>query len=274
MANKARETLEKRVRNAILQEAFFRPESALVISLAMLLTAFAPNFIQFIPAWAWLVGGAVAEGILVYSSLSDPEFGRKVAADLLRNQFRPERLNDKALQQQITEALDYRDRIEDAIREQKNSLIRDELIQTAGQIDDWLANMYDLAQRIDRYRQKRKILERDRSRAATRIRELEQNLALETNPAVQQQIQLTLDSMRRQLETLETLENTIQRAELQLENSLSHLGTIYSQTILVDAKDIDSGRSRRLRQEISDEVSELNDILIAMDEVYSAESAI
>jgi hypothetical protein len=43
--------------------------------------------------------------------------------------------------------------------------------------------------------------------------------------------------------------------------------------MLVDAKDIDSGRARRLRQEIAGEVTELNDILLAMDEVYTAENA-
>jgi hypothetical protein len=69
------------------------------------------------------------------------------------------------------------------------------------------------------------------------------------------------------------LDNTIQRAELQLENTLTPLGTIYSQTMLVDAKDIDNGRARRLRQEIDEEVNELNDVLLAMDEVHTAKSA-
>ncbi len=87
------------------------------------------------------------------------------------------------------------------------------------------------------------------------------------------QIQITLAGLRRQLATIETLDDTIGRAELQLENSLTNLGTIYSQTMLVDAKDIDSGRAKRLRQEITDEVTELHDVLQAMDEVYSAESA-
>jgi hypothetical protein len=78
--------------------------------------------------------------------------------------------------------------------------------------------------------------------------------------------------MERQLETLHALAGTIQRARLQFENSLVHLGTIYSQTMLVDAKDIDSGRAKRLRHEITEEVSELNDLLVSMDDVYNAES--
>jgi hypothetical protein len=42
--------------------------------------------------------------------------------------------------------------------------------------------------------------------------------------------------------------------------------------MLAGAKDIDSSRAQRLRHEIADEVTELNDMLLAMDEVYTAES--
>jgi hypothetical protein len=57
-----------------------------------------------------------------------------------------------------------------------------------------------------------------------------------------------------------------------LENTLSALGTIYSQTMLIGARDIDSGRARRLRQEIVEEVEDLGDILAAMEEVYATQT--
>ena len=273
MANKSRELLEKRVQRAILQESFLRWESAVVISLSVLLAALtATGMIDILPAWVWLLGGLGAEGALVYSSLTDPEFGRKVVASLLQHEFHPERLRDKNLQQQVNQALDYRSRINEAIRGQRDSLLKEELSQTASQIDEWLENIYDLAQRIDRYQQDRSILTRDYQRAKNRFGELNKALQQETDSAVKEQIQRTLGGLQQQLTTLETLENTIQRAELQLENSLTHLGTIYSQTMLVDAKDIDSGRARRLRQEIVEEVTEINDVLLAMDEVHAAES--
>ncbi len=274
MANKSREHLENRVQKAILQESFLRWESAVVISLALVLAVLtATDIINILPVWTWLLGGMIAESALVYSSLTDQEFGRKVVANLLRHEFQPERLRDKQLQQQVNQALDYRSRINQAIRSQQDSLLKDELSQTAGQIDDWLENIYDLAQRIDRYQQDRSILTRDYKRAKKRSAELGQELKRENNPAVKAQIQKTLDGLQQQVATLESLENTIQRAELQLENSLTNLGTIYSQTMLVDAKDIDSGRARRLRQEIVEEVTELNDVLLAMDEVNPSELA-
>jgi hypothetical protein len=221
----------------------------------------------------WLLGGLAAEGALVYSALTDPEFGRKVAADVLRKEFEPQRLHDPYVQERMSEALDYRVRIEKAIRQQDDSLIKDELSQTAAQMDEWLEHIYNLALRIDRYRQERDVLERDEKRTSLRINELEQQLSAEGNPAIQAQITTTLESKKRQLATLEKLRDTIRRAELQLETSHSQLATIYSQTMLVDAKDIDSGQARRLRLEISEEVDEIQDILLAMDEVYAAGSA-
>jgi len=274
VAKKKDETLHDRVQKAIFREAILRPESALVISISLLLAVFASQigFLEFIPFWVWLVGGALAEGALIYSSLSDPEFGRTVAAKELRREFQPKELNDRHLQQRVNEALDYRSRIEKAIREQDDSMIKGELDETAAQIDAWLEHIYSLAQRIDRYQQEQAVLERDRKRTATRIVELQKLLASEENPIVKTQIASTLESKERQLVTLEKLEDTIQRAELQLESSHTLLATIYSQTMLVDAKDIDSGRSRRLRQEITDEVDELQDMLLAMDEVYAPQS--
>ncbi len=274
MASKSREALEKRVQKAILQESFLRWESAVVIAITLLLAVFGPtlNFLDFIPVWAWLLGGLGAEGMLVYSSLTDPEFGRKVVAGLLQHEFKPESLRDKNLQIQINRALDYRSRINQAIRSQDDSILKDELSQAAGQIDEWLENIYDLARRIDRYQKDRELLKRDYDRAKKRSAELANDLKRESDTAVKAQIQDTLNGIQQQLTTLETLENTIQRADLQLENTLTHLGTIYSQTMLVDAKDIDSGRARRLRQEIVEEVTELNDVLLAMDDVQTADN--
>jgi hypothetical protein len=273
--SKAREALEQRVQKAIWQESFVRWESGVVLALTAILTTFSAlglPLVDFVPFWAWLLGGVAAEAGLVYSSVLDPEFGRKVVAKLLQHEFKPERLKDKKLQQQMNEALDYRSRIEKGIREHSDSMLKDELYQTAGQIDDWLENIYDLARRIDRYQEEREILHRDHRRAETRVAQLQAEFDKAKNPAVKDQIQTTLNSLGRQLQTLQTLEATIQRARLQLENSLTHLGTIYSQTMLVDAKDIDRGSARRLRHEIAEEVTELNDLLVSMDEVYTAES--
>lgn len=279
MASESREALENRVQKALFQESVFRWESAALIALTLLLTTAAfilggtESSFSIGSPFIWLIGGAVAEALLVYSSLKDPEFGRKVVADLLKHEFQPERLRDKRLQEQINTALDYRSRIEKAIRERTDTVLKAELSATASQIEEWLENMYSLAQRIDRYQAEQQILERDRKKAETRVQQLRRDYAQEDNTAVKNQIQATLESLERQLDTLNSLEDTIQRAQLQIEHSLTNLATIYSQTMLVDAKgEIDSSRARRLRQEIADEVIQIHDVLVAMDEVQATQN--
>ncbi|MGD8585770.1 MAG: hypothetical protein PVJ75_10510, partial [Chloroflexota bacterium] len=274
MSSEAQEPLEKRAQKAMLQHAFFRWESAVVIAITLLLAVFGPQLdaVSFLPAWGWLLGGLIAEALLVYSSYTDVETGRKVVAEMLRDEFEPERLTDKKLQTQVEQALDYRGRITAAIRERQDSVLKDSLTDTAGDIDEWLVSIYTLARRLDRYRQEKAVLVRDKNRAAERIRQLEARSDVETDAEVKKQIAVTSESMRRQIETIEALEKTMDRANLQLENTLSALGTIYSQTMLAGAKDIDSGRAKRLSQDIQEEVQQLDNILVAMDEVY-AESA-
>jgi seryl-tRNA synthetase len=133
-----------------------------------------------------------------------------------------------------------------------------------------LESIYSLAQRLDRYQQEKEILERDKKRTAARVDQLRIKLEREQDDAVRTQIETTMANLQRQHGTILQLENTMERAQLQLETTLSSLGTIYSQTMLVGAKDIDSGRAKRLRQEISEEVQELDHILVAMDEVYAS----
>jgi hypothetical protein len=273
MASNARKSLEERARRAILQYAFFRPESALVIALTLLLSFFAPQYlVNFIPWWAWVLGGIAGEAALVYSSLTDPEAHRRVVADMLHDEFHPERLQNKALQQQVRDAFNYRSRITAAIHERRDSVLKDHLTDTASQLDEWLEEVYGLARRLDRFQAERDLHRRNREHAVRRLQELETQLQQEKAPAVRADMEQNIASLRRQLNTIEQLENAIERARLRLENTVTAMSTLYTQTMLVGAKDIDSGRAKRLRQEIADEVTELSDVLAAMDEVYEAET--
>jgi hypothetical protein len=210
MTSEARETLEKRAQKAILQHAIFRWESGVVIALTLLLAAFSalPGIPVPLPPWIWLLGGVVAEALLIYSSLSDPENNRQVIAEMLKDEFHPERLSNKVLQEQVQEALDYRSRITAAIRERRESVLKDNLSETASQIDEWLESIYSLAQRLDRYQQEKDILERDKKRATARIAELTKKLQREQDEAVGRQIQTTMDNLQRQHNTILQLENT------------------------------------------------------------------
>ena len=272
MSNERRESLEKRAQRAILQYAFLRPESSVVIALTILLSFFAPQYIETLPWWTWLLGGLAGEAALVYSSLTDSEAHRRVIARMLQDEFHPERLRDPWLQKQVQEAFDYRTRITAAIRERRDTVLKDHLADTASQLDEWLEEVYGLAQRLDRYKSERDLHINNRQRAQERVKQLQAQLDGESTPAVRREIEYNLDSLHRQLEAINQLENAMERARLRLENTITAMGTIYTQTMLVGAKDIDSGRAKRLRQEIGEEVNELGDVLTAIDEVYAAET--
>ncbi len=275
MSNGSREELKKRIRRDVWQYAIFRTESAIVIALTLILTfinllitANNPEFI--LPSWSWLIGGGLAEAALIYSSLTDPNVSKQIVQAMFQEQFKPEQIQDKDLQKQITEALDYRGRIAGITAQRTDTVLKDSLEETIIQIDEWIKEIYDLARRLDEFKKQKDVLDRNTKRANERLQQLRQQLKMTSDPAVQQDIQVNMDSLNRQIETNTTLQNTMERARLRLENTVTAMGTIYSQTMLFGAKDIDSGRAQRLRQDIADEVTELGDILVAMDEVYTA----
>lgn len=274
MANETRNSLEERAQRAILQYAFFRPESALILAATLILTVLSSldvSVVSQIPWFAWLLGGLVAEAAVVYSSLTDTEAHKRIVAAMLEDEFEPERLQSKDLQEQVRDAFKYRGLITAALRERRESVLKDHLAETAVQLDEWLEEVYGLAQRLDRYRRERSLHRQNWERGQQRMAELRQLLQREDNPALRQDIEYNIKSLQRQLDTIEELENAMERARLRLENTLTAMSTIYTQTMLVGAKDIDSGRARRLRDDIAEEVNELADVLVSMDEVYSDE---
>lgn len=275
MSNDKREELEKRVQRKFVEHALFRWESAVIVGLTVFLSALAALLgdIGFVPHPGWiLAAGTLAEAGLIASSLTDKQLYQKVMAAALRRDFDSKTIADRRLRLQFEEALDYRTRIENAIQEQPDGLLKDELFNTFGQIDDWLEHIYNLTQKLSRYRQRQQKISQDKARAQQRIEDLQTEFIGEDDPAVKKQMMATVQSLKRQLDTLAGVENAMQRAQLQIDNSLAHLGTIYSQTLLMNAREIDSGRANRLRQEIAEEVTELGEVLLAMDEVYTAEA--
>ncbi|MEM7033845.1 MAG: hypothetical protein AAF629_30160, partial [Chloroflexota bacterium] len=266
-----------RVQRALIEHAFFRWESAVTIGLTAILTAGAGllGFVDIIPPWIWpicLTLGLVGEGALVYSSLNDPETGEKVVAQLLKDEFHPERLHNKELQARLNQAFDYRSRIEAAIRKRPDTMLKETLNDTAAQIDEWLKHLYQLAQRLDQYQDDADQLNQDYQQVSQRMKQLKKKLLGEGNQGVRQQIQTTLDSMERQLETIDRVRGTMTQAELQIDHTLSSLGTIYSQAMLFDAKGVNKKQASRLSEEITEEIHQLDDVLLAMDEVYATDN--
>jgi hypothetical protein len=260
-------TLQGRASRAILSYAIFRLESALVIALTILLVFLFPHPFGWWQWWMWLALGLVAEGLIIYTSVTDPETGRRVVAAMLRQRFDPGSLHTPQIRERMEQALDYRERVERAVRQRDDGVLKAHLRETTARLDDWMAHMFDLARRLDRYTQD-PIVARDKLDTPKELIRIRQRLEREGDPAVRKQMQEAIQQRETQQANLERLENTMERAEFRLEETLAALGTLYSQLLLLDAGAVDSGRTQRLREEIAGQVAALQDTIEAMDEVY------
>jgi hypothetical protein len=260
--------LRKRAFWAMVNHALFRLESAFIIGLTIVLTFLFPQPFPFWQPWYWVVLGAVAEGLIFVSTLTDVEEGRKVVAAMLQEQFNPGVLQNPALRDRIAKGLEYRESIEEVIRQARSGVLRSHLEDDASQVDRWLDHIYRLAQRLDNYYQD-KVIKQDMRSVPPSIKNFRARLKLEDNPTVREQMEKTIAQKEAQWEALQRLQDTMEKAEFQLEATLTSLGTVYSQMRNVEAKDVDSGRAARLSQDIADQVADLEDIELAMDEVYA-----
>jgi len=255
--------LEKRAQNAILQEAFFRWESAINIA-AMGTLGFV--FGQF--WWAFAGLAVIIELAIGILTMRNPAINAKAVATIFQRDFQPQKLNSKDMRAKTTKGLEYLRRIEEAVNAVKEGVLRDRMKRTTDEVVDWVEAIYRIAQRLDAYAENR-LIARDMLSVPKTINKLRRRLAEEDDPKVRAQIEKTIADRERQLANLEGLDNTMESAELQLERTLSALGTVYSQLLMLDTKGESTGHAARLQEEISEQVHQLQDLTAAMDEVYT-----
>jgi hypothetical protein len=262
-----RSDIQQRARSAIIQHAFFRWESALVIGLTIVLFFLLPRPFAWWPRYGWVVLGLCGLAALVYSSLTDAESNARVILRLFQEQFDTGRIRDKELRTDIETALEYQRRIEVQVRQQDRPLLRDRLDATAQELTEWIANMYALALRLDSYRRD-DLLAKQRSTLPQELKELTEQRKRTTNPTTGAQLDQVIDAKGKQWQALRDLDDRMEQARLQMKQSLAALATIYSQIQLVDAQSIESGRAERLQSGIRDEVNRLGDLVQSINEVY------
>jgi hypothetical protein len=271
MSESIRERLEKDVGKALLRNAVFRLESALVVAGTILATVFLPDLIPAIPWFIWPIAGVIGEAGIIISTLTDKGEQQKAIDTLFREKYTFAGIRDRGLQLKLREAEQYRQRIQAVVDQHREGVLRDRLKRTTDQVYDWIANMATLARRLDTYKSD-SILRRDLEHVPKEVERLKRQLANERDPRVAAQIEQTLESNREQAEALGELRGRMARADLQMDHSLAALGTVYSQLLLIGTNDVDSDRADRLRDDIQGEVLALQDIVDSLNEVYSSTS--
>ncbi len=260
-------SVRERVKRALLMNALTDWRGGLVLAIAILLAFFGPDLFPAFPWWAWLAGGGVAWGAIVLSILNDDKAAAQVAADLLKQKYEPTAIKSGDMRDKLIKAFEYRSQIAAAVARTRSGVLRDHLEQTASEMDNWIGGLWEVARRVDTFETDRTIQQDLQSVPAT-VRNLEARAKSEPYPDVRKQIEGTLATRRAQLESLQSLQQANERGKLQIDQTLSSMGTVYSQLLLMDAKDIDSGKYQRLQDDIAGEVKGLRDIADAMDEVY------
>jgi hypothetical protein len=269
--SKMKEQMRDRAWQTILGTAFFSLESAVIIALSIALFGLGYQPFGWWQAGYWLIFGLVAEALYLGVTVTDPKAAQRAVDAMLSERFDPDDIRSPLARERLKRALEYRRLIEDAAQRHTGAM-RTSIRATASEINAWIEQIYSLARRMDAF-EENEVINRDRRMVPYDLQNLRRRLESEQAPTVRTELEEAIQTKETQLSNLRNLENSVKRADIQLDHTLSALGTVYAQVQLIDTKgEVDSSRTQRLQSEIQDEVASLQDIISAIDEVqgYSA----
>jgi hypothetical protein len=267
------EDLRQRALGTIIKNAVINIPSALIIGAGIVLVGLGVQIPVLgaapfnVPPTAWLAGLVPLWLGVVGFNLFNKRAGEQAVSQLFREQFDMSRITNTNLRTQIAQAIAYRERIDQAVARFGDKSSRGRVQDVANQVQEWIRRIYSLAVKIDSFHNDT-VIRNDLQTVPDSIRKLRQRLSVEGDTHIRAEITDTIARRQAQYENLSKLVGTMERAELQLENTLTALGTVYSQVLLVDAGDVNSSKTQRLRESIAEQVNGLQDLLTSMDEVY------
>ncbi len=258
----------QKVIGALLANALLRWETLVTIMVTAILFLFVQDvslpMMEWQP-WYWLVLGGVAESVLIAATLSDPEATEQALAEDFEREYDLRNIRNRVSRERLRDAFEYRrnmlklaDRSKGAMRNRLRTLVSD--------VSDWITYMFNLAERIDLSESNDLVL-RDRQAVPRKIESVKARIKTEPDEHARRSLHVQLTHLRQQQMSLEATFSSVKRAEIQLESTLSALGTVYAQMSLLGTKEADSAKGQRLSIEVKDEIDKLQDTIDAMDEV-------
>jgi hypothetical protein len=267
------EEMKQQIQKTVLSYAFFRPESALVIAITIILVGLSFLNLSWLPGewWLWLLFGLVGEALIMLTTLRDEGLYKRAMDEIFDREFDVKKLRSPDLREKLSKALEYRDLIVKEIEREEEPVLDDYLSDMVQGLEDWISQVYRLAQGLDVYRHD-PVIDRDMETVPEELKKYEKRLAEEEESSVRGDLEKTVAIKRSQWDTLKNLRDTMAKAQLQLENTLAAMSTVYTQVVLLGAKDVDSSRAQRLQQDMTEQIHTLEDIGATMDEVYQMSS--
>ena len=203
--------------------------------------------------------GLLGLAALLYSSLTDAEARGVALLALFEERFDPHGIQDLALRREVEATLGYQRRIEERTWDERPGALRDWLEDTADQLCDWIASIYELARSQDLYR-RGGLPTHDRETVLQEIEELAARRRLEHDPVIGRELDAALGLKEKQWQAMHDLDVYMAQAALDLQESITALASIYSQVELVDGGDVRSGRAELLGADIRNQVDRSNDL--------------
>jgi hypothetical protein len=242
-----------------LQQAFFRWESAVVLAGTIVLTGLLSRPFSWWPGWGWPLLGLFGLAALLYSGLNDAEAKGVALLALFEEQYDPRQIQDLGLRREVEATLGYQRQIERRTWDQRSGALRDWLEDTAGQLWDWVAILYELAQGQDLYR-RGELLPHGREAVLHEIEELAARRRLELDPVIGRELDAALEVKETEWQAMQDLDVRMAQVELELQESMAALASIHSQVELVDSGDVRSGRAELLKADIRNQVDRLSSL--------------
>lgn len=259
--------IRQRAIGAVLQKAIFSWQMAVTVIFTLLLFALGPQPFEMWQDWFWLVGGGLAAGAFVAATLTDEQAVQDAVARQFERQFDLSRIKDGTSRAHLRDAMEYRRNMM-ALATRAKGVLRSSLLRTVDDVNDWIGHMYDLAEHIESFDDSG-LVGRDMRTVPQRLERARLRMEREEAPKIRRDLERQVHQLEQQLANLEAAANSTRRAKIQLETTLTALATIYAQMARLGTREVDSGRAQRLRLEIQDEISSLQDTIEAMDEVQS-----
>jgi hypothetical protein len=263
--------MQEQIKKSVLSYSIFRPESAVVIALTLIFMTLSVLGLAWFPGtwWMWLLFGLVGEGAIVLSTLRDQKFYQQVLDEMFHAKFDINKLRNPELRQKVAKALEYRELIAKEIDRKPDDVLDLYLRDAAHGLEDWIAQVYQLAWGLDAY-QRDQIIARDMASVPQELEKFKAQLVRQKGSPVQADLEKTVSIKQSQWDALSNLRDTMAKAQLQLEDTLSAMGTVYMQIVLLGSKDVNSTRAQHLQQDMVEQVRALQDTSAAMDEVYQS----
>jgi hypothetical protein len=259
--------MKRKLEFALIQQALMRWENAVLIALAILLTAFIPQPFDFWPDWGWGALALIGVSAITLSSLGESEVQSAAIEDVLYQEYNPAEIKTPSIRANFLQSLNYRRTIEQMIAHSRDGVVKMHLNDLAEKVKQWISYIYQLARMLDNY-QRDPMLRKDPAAIQAELARVQSELARETNQNLIEESKNLVASKQKYLQSSEALKDKMQAAAMQLEQSLDAMATIYNQLMLLETRDLDGVNTQAIDHDIDEQVNRMGDLIDGLQQAY------